>query len=58
MAPWERFLTWFGTIFFMPTVILVAVDLYDGPGSKLIDAVHVVPVVPVEVQRDVKGNAC
>lgn len=42
----------------MPAVILMAVDQYDGLGSMEINGVHVMPIVLVEAQWQMKSNVC
>lgn len=42
----------------MPAVILVAIGNYSGPASLVVNGVHVVPIVPAEVQWEVKHKVC
>lgn len=38
----------------MPAVILVAIDNYFGFTSLVVNGMHVVPILPVETQWEVK----
>ena len=42
----------------MSAVIFVAINNYSGPASLVVNGVHVVPIVPAEIQWELKHEVC